>query len=866
MPFPGPVPNAPNSGNPATFNEDADIFLGWMNLFGNWLEENLYPNMAVRPIIPGTAAAPVYSRDADTNTGVYFPAADQLGFSTGGALRVSVTNTALVLAAGVALSFPAGTAAAPVLAPSSDPNTGVFFPAEDTIGLAAGGISRVTMSGSAITSTLPLYAPSGTLAAPALAFAGDTDTGIYRPAADQIGLVTGGAARVRISSTLLDVLTPTSLSAGSVAAPSVFFATDSTSGFYRAGVDQIGLSILGERKWSVSNLIMAVDVPLRGIDRTASSPMYSFNSDPNTGMYLNAADVLGFSAGGADKLLLGASDATFTTTALFQAGTVAAPGIAFGLSPDIGFYRPGTGSLAVSIGGVTQFQWTSGGNFRMYNADGTFHAGFVANPTANRTYNFPDGNVTIPSGTLTPDSRTISTGNGLSGGGNLSANRTLSIDTAVVMDLSSTQTVGGVKSFTLPIRAADGIASTPGYGFASDTNTGMYLAGADTLSFTTGGGPRLTLNNTSAAITVPLTVANGTAATPSINFASDPDTGIFRVGTDTIGFANGGTVGMVLTSNSRLRLYNTAGTFYSEIVNEPTAHRSLTLPDANVVLVGGTMVPTARTVATGNGLSGGGDLSANRSLSIDTAVVATLNSTQTFTAAKTFNQRSTFQQGTAAAPAIVFAGDNASGLYTTGSNIVGISTQGSQSLLMDSRRIYFGNHLLTDPGGTGNTSYGVTIDGPTGVFSSNANGPNLRLAKPVAGNVAQFMCGTTSVGQITMSTSSTSYGTASDYRLKQDIREISDPVGRVKALNPIDHQWASDLTRSEGFLAHELAEILPTAVTGKKDEIDPETSEPIYQSVDYSKVVPLLVAALQKAFERIEQLEDRLDELPGTPT
>jgi hypothetical protein len=97
-----------------------------------------------------------------------------------------------------------------------------------------------------------------------------------------------------------------------------------------------------------------------------------------------------------------------------------------------------------------------------------------------------------------------------------------------------------------------------------------------------------------------LMAANGSAASPAFDFAADPNTGMFSAGADTIGFSTNGTIAAAITSTGNLRLFNTAGTFYTEISNQPTANNTLTLPaTGNVTLVSGTMVPTTGTGATG---------------------------------------------------------------------------------------------------------------------------------------------------------------------------------------------------------------------------------------------------------------------------
>ena len=115
----------------------------------------------------------------------------------------------------------------------------------------------------------------------------------------------------------------------------------------------------------------------------------------------------------------------------------------------------------------------------------------------------------------------------------------------------------------------------------------------------------------------------------------------------------------------------------------------------------------------------------------------------------------------------------------------------------------------------------------------------------------------TSVGSVTHSTASTAYNTTSDYRLKEDVIDIEGSLDRLKALKPCNFRWISDGTRVDGFLAHEAQEVVPEAVTGTKDAVDPE-GNPEYQGIDQSKLVPLLTKALQEAVLKIEALETRV--------
>jgi hypothetical protein len=101
---------------------------------------------------------------------------------------------------------------------------------------------------------------------------------------------------------------------------------------------------------------------------------------------------------------------------------------------------------------------------------------------------------------------------------------------------------------------------------------------------------------------------------------------------------------------------------------------------------------------------------------------------------------------------------------------------------------------------------------------------------------------------------STSYNTTSDYRLKENVFPISDGITRLKTLKPSRFNFtANPETTVDGFLAHEVTAV-PEAITGSKDQVDSDNN-PVYQSIDQSKLVPLLVAALQEAIGRIEVLE-----------
>jgi hypothetical protein len=106
------------------------------------------------------------------------------------------------------------------------------------------------------------------------------------------------------------------------------------------------------------------------------------------------------------------------------------------------------------------------------------------------------------------------------------------------------------------------------------------------------------------------------------------------------------------------------------------------------------------------------------------------------------------------------------------------------------------------------------------------------------------------VGSITSGGSSVSYNTTSDYRLKEDLKPINglEIVNRIKVY---DYKWKAEDSRMDGVLAHELAEVLPYAVSGVKDGEQ-------MQGVDYSKIVPVAIKAIQETDSKVVQLEKKI--------
>jgi hypothetical protein len=101
------------------------------------------------------------------------------------------------------------------------------------------------------------------------------------------------------------------------------------------------------------------------------------------------------------------------------------------------------------------------------------------------------------------------------------------------------------------------------------------------------------------------------------------------------------------------------------------------------------------------------------------------------------------------------------------------------------------------------------------------------------------------VGAINTDGSSTAYATSSDYRLKHDVQPMQNALATVAQLKPVTYKWNADDSQSQGFIAHELQEVVPECVTGEKDAVDAE-GNPQYQGIDTSFLVATLTAAIQE--------------------
>ena len=183
----------------------------------------------------------------------------------------------------------------------------------------------------------------------------------------------------------------------------------------------------------------------------------------------------------------------------------------------------------------------------------------------------------------------------------------------------------------------------------------------------------------------------------------------------------------------------------------------------------------------------------------------------------------------------------------------------------------FINQVSTANPGTGNNTAGFCFQGMR-FYGSGTNHAAMALNRSNDGIVALWYRGGVNVGNITVGGGGVAYNTTSDYRLKENVTAISDGITRLKTLKPSRFNFISEPGKTvDGFLAHEVTAV-PESISGTKDQVALEDDddleikqgEPIHQTMDQSKLIPLLTAALQEAITEIETLKTKVAALEGS--
>jgi hypothetical protein len=200
------------------------------------------------------------------------------------------------------------------------------------------------------------------------------------------------------------------------------------------------------------------------------------------------------------------------------------------------------------------------------------------------------------------------------------------------------------------------------------------------------------------------------------------------------------------------------------------------------------------------------------------------------------------------------------------SGVINFRTGGSERM-----RIASNNPTLLIATTTGNAN-----DGGMALYknSDHARMDLSNISGASKGTVVFYYGATpTVVGQIVVNSGSTTYSTSSDYRLKENVAPMTGALATVAQLKPVTYTWKATGEDGQGFIAHELAEVVPDCVTGEKDAVEvvdikddqdnviAQETRPKYQGIDTSFLVATLTAAIQEQTAIITDLKSRIEAL-----
>jgi hypothetical protein len=138
------------------------------------------------------------------------------------------------------------------------------------------------------------------------------------------------------------------------------------------------------------------------------------------------------------------------------------------------------------------------------------------------------------------------------------------------------------------------------------------------------------------------------------------------------------------------------------------------------------------------------------------------------------------------------------------------------------------------------------------------------------GGIFYFYYSGSLVGNISTNGSNLTLNSTSDYRRKENVQPLLRALEKVSALRPVSYKWKDTGLDGQGFIAHELQEIIPECVTGEKDAVETyideegnEQTRPIYQGIDTSFLVATLTAAIQELKAELDAAKADIATLKG---
>lgn len=235
----------------------------------------------------GTVAAPAFSFASDPDTGLYRQGANAISIATSGAERIRFTADAVAILPQGPIGLTAGLEATPSLVFTGDADTGMFAPAANQIGFSTSAVERFRLTAGAVSIQAlgVLGVSDGTVSAPGFTFTSDSDTGIYRQGTNALSITTSGAERTRWSASDILNTVPLKIPNGTAGAPSITPFGDAATGIYCAGANSISISAGSVERVRFSNgsgqAVVAIsgNTTIRGVGSSSSTfALYIDNS------------------------------------------------------------------------------------------------------------------------------------------------------------------------------------------------------------------------------------------------------------------------------------------------------------------------------------------------------------------------------------------------------------------------------------------------------------------------------------------------------------------------------------------------------------------------------------------------------------
>ena len=330
---------------------------------------------------------------------------------------------------------------------------------------------------------------------------------------------------------------------------------------------------------------------------------------------------------------------------------------------------------------------------------------------------------------------------------------------------------------------------------------------------------------------VPTNVGAGTAAAPAYCAGNDSNTGMFSAAADNIGFATNGSERVRIDNTGKVGIGTTSPSYDLVAQNNQNASTAMQVHNPNTgaaansqIILGNNSSATAAalTLNSGGNTTNGG--------------VSSLNLIQGLSAPLTF----------------ATAGSERMRINANGDVGIGLTPISGRKLEI--------NGLLACRGNSNSNSF--TTSGVAIAISYVGAGSEYGIGiRPINDNstALEFKnAANTNIGSISTTSTATAFNTSSDYRLKENVGPISAGLDRLAQLKPCRFNFISEPHETiDGFLAHEVAEVVPNAVFGAKDAVNEDGSIKV-QALDNSKLVPLLTAAIQELNAKVEALEARV--------